>query len=71
MIEEIFIRGNSVIHGLDPRAKIVAAFAFSIVVAVCDRFAALVFAVGVSVALILMARLSLKKVLQNQAFAIV
>jgi cobalt/nickel transport system permease protein len=65
VIEEVFIGGNSVIHGLDPRAKIVAAFTFSIVVAVCDRFAALAFAVGVSVALILMARLPLKEVLRR------
>ena len=63
MIEEIFTHGSSVIHGLDPRVRIVAAFAFSIVVAVCDRFVALGFAVGVSVVLILIARLPLKKVL--------
>ena len=63
MIEEVFIHGNSIVHGLDPRTRVVAAFAYSIVVAVCDRFAALVVAVGVSVALILLARLSLKKVL--------
>jgi cobalt/nickel transport system permease protein len=63
MIEEIFTRGSSVIHELDPRVRIVAAFAFSIVVAVCDRFVALSFAVGVSVVLILMARLPLKRVL--------
>jgi cobalt/nickel transport system permease protein len=65
VIEEVFISGNFVIHGLDPRAKIVAAFAFSIVVAVCDRFAALAVAVGVSAALILVARLPLKKVLRR------
>jgi cobalt/nickel transport system permease protein len=63
MIEEVFISGDSVVHRLDPRARIVAAFAFSIVVAVCDRFAALAVAVAISVALILAARLSLKKVL--------
>ncbi len=65
MIEEVFIHGNSVIHALDPRARIVAAFAFSIVVAVCDRFAALAVAVGVSMSLILMARLPLRIVLKR------
>ena len=65
MIEEVFIHGNSVIHGLDPRVRIAAAFAFSIMVAVCDRFAALVVAVGVSVVLILAARLPLNKVLRR------
>jgi cobalt/nickel transport system permease protein len=62
VIEEVFVRGDSVIHGLDPRARIVTAFTFSAVVAVCDRFAALAVAVGVYVVLVLTARLSLKRV---------
>ncbi len=65
MIEEIFTSGSSVIHGLDPRVRIVAAFVFSIVVAVCDRFVALAVAVGVSLVLILAARLPLKKVFRR------
>ena len=62
MIGEDFLIGDSVIHRLDPRAKVITAAAFSIVVAVSERFAALLPSILVAVSFILLARLSLKRV---------
>ena len=58
MFEQTFADGNSVIHRLDPRVKAVAAFGFAMLVAMSDRFEALVPALILSVALVCMARLS-------------
>jgi len=65
VIEADFSEGNSIIHKLDPRVRTVAAFAFSIVVAVSDRFPALLFAIFTSIALVSLARLSIKLVLSR------
>ena len=62
MIEESFADGASIIHRLDPRGKIAAALAFSVLTAVADRFSALVLALAVAVALVLAARLSVRAV---------
>ena len=62
MIEESFFIGDSVIHRLDPRAKLIVAAAFSVVVATSDRFVALVPAILMAVSFIFLARLSLKEV---------
>ena len=62
MIEEGFINGDSIIHRLDPRIKIILSSAFSIVVAVSDRFMALIPAVILAFFFVLLAGLSLKKV---------
>ena len=48
MIEEEFSTGNSFVHRLDPRVKIISAVLFSVVVAVSDNFAALLSALTVS-----------------------
>ena len=62
MIEESFLVGDSFIHRLDPRARIIVAAAFSIVVATSDRFVALVPAIMIAVSFTFLARLSIKKV---------
>jgi len=57
-----FATGDSLLHRLDPRIKIVAALLFSVVVAVADKSLCLTIAVCFSVALLFMARLSLREV---------
>ncbi|MFC1868285.1 cobalt ECF transporter T component CbiQ [Thermodesulfobacteriota bacterium] len=65
MIEEDFSIGCSIIHRLDPRVKTAAAWVFSVVVAVSDRFPALVFSIFIALALAGLARLSLKILLSR------
>ncbi len=62
MIEEQFSTGDSFIHGLDPRIKIIAAILFSVVVAVSSCFLALCAALALSLLLVVLARLSARKV---------
>ena len=62
MIEESFLIGDSVIHRLDPRARVITAAVFSVVVAVSDRFVALLPSILVAVSFVFLARLSLKRV---------
>jgi cobalt/nickel transport system permease protein len=62
MVTETFAEGDSFVHRLDPRVKIVAALAFSVVTALVDRFPALFVAVAISMAFILAARLSVRAV---------
>jgi len=62
MIEEPFSTGNSIIHGLDPRVKIIVVTLFSVVVATSSRFLALLPALAISLFLVTMARLPIKKV---------
>jgi cobalt/nickel transport system permease protein len=63
MIEEPFSTGNSIIHGLDPRVKIIVALLFSVVVATSSRFPALLSALAISLLLVAMAKLPIKRVL--------
>ncbi|MBN1833541.1 MAG: cobalt ECF transporter T component CbiQ [Deltaproteobacteria bacterium] len=62
MIEESFLEGDSVIHRLDPRAKVITAVAFSIVVALSDRFVALLPSFLIALSFVFLAGLSLKRV---------
>lgn len=62
MIEETFVLGNSAIHRLDPRVRTITAAAFSLVVALSDRFTALVPAALFAGLLLLLARLPLREV---------
>jgi cobalt/nickel transport system permease protein len=62
MFNEPFAIGDSIIHRIDPRFKVVAAAAFSIVVAVSYRFPTLIVALTASMVLILAAQLDLKAV---------
>jgi cobalt/nickel transport system permease protein len=57
-----FATGDSLLHRLDPRVKIVVAALFSVVVAVADRYGCLVTAVCLSLTLLFLARLSLREV---------
>ncbi len=63
MIEEQFSTGNSFVHSLDPRVKIIVAIFFSVVVAVSSNFASLLPALALSLFLIILGKLSFKKVL--------
>ncbi|RLB20611.1 MAG: cobalt ECF transporter T component CbiQ [Deltaproteobacteria bacterium] len=65
IIEEQFSTGNSLVHNLDPRVKITVAILYSIVVAVSSNFLALLPALGVSVFLIILSKLSIRKVLHR------
>jgi len=57
MLAETFAEGNSFIHRLDPRVKVVAASAFSILAAISDQFAALIVALILAIALVSFAKL--------------
>lgn len=59
-IEE-FSQGSSLIHGLDPRVKIISAVLFSIIVALADRLAILTAALAVALLLVFLARLNAKR----------
>jgi len=63
IIEEQFSTGESFVHSLDPRVKIIVAILYSIVVAVSSNFSALLPALGVSVFLIVLGKISIRKVL--------
>ncbi|MBW1728188.1 MAG: cobalt ECF transporter T component CbiQ [Deltaproteobacteria bacterium] len=60
--EEQFSTGNSIIHGLDPRVKLIIVAFFSVIVAISSRFLALLPALAISLFLVAMAKLSIKKV---------
>lgn len=62
MIEISFNNGDSVIHRLDPRAKLIVAGTFSIIVALSDRFTALMPAILFAMAIVFLAGLCLKRV---------
>ncbi len=62
MINEPFAIGNSVIHRLDPRFKIIAVIAFSVATAVAYGFPALVTAFAASLVMLRLAGLALKSV---------
>lgn len=57
-----FATGDSLLHRLDPRVKIVVAILFSVVVAVADRYGCLATAVCLALTLLFLARLSLREV---------
>ena len=65
MFNEVFANGDSIIHRIDPRFKVVAAIVFSTVVAVSYRFTTLLSALFVAVILILAADLDLKAVFRR------
>jgi cobalt/nickel transport system permease protein len=65
MIEESFADGDSAIHRLDPKLKIVFAAVFSMVVAISNDFSTLLFALLVAVSMVCLARLNFKDVLRR------
>ena len=62
MISEPFATGDSRLHRLDPRIRLIAAAGFSIVAALCRAFPALFAALAVALALAALARLPFKAV---------
>jgi cobalt/nickel transport system permease protein len=65
MIRESFAEGNSWIHGIDPRLRVIGAVAFAAVVAVSYDFTALFTALVLSMFLALSARLEFRAALQR------
>lgn len=65
MIQEPFSTGSSPIHRLDPRAKLVAAAAFSVVVSLSHRFPALISALAISLALVFLSHLNFRAVVRR------
>ena len=65
MLEKSFATGDSIIHRLDPRGRIIVACAFSIIVAISNRFTALLFALFLSMIFAFLARLPFKKILSR------
>ena len=75
MVCDTYFRGDSIVHRLDPRVRIVATVAFSILVAVSWRFETLATAAAVSILLAVLARLPawplLKRLAAVNAFLLV
>lgn len=67
MIPETFAGGDSLIHRLDPRVKIVFATAFSLVLAVSQKYTSLLAGLGIAVLLICLARYDPKDVVRRLA----
>lgn len=65
MLQEPFAIGNSIIHRLDPRIRVLYACLYSIVVALSRNFQALTAAIMISLLLIMIAKLSAREVLKR------
>jgi cobalt/nickel transport system permease protein len=65
MISEPFASGNSIIHKLDPRIRIIVATVYCFVVAFSNQFPVLLIAVVISSALIISAGLGIKAVVKR------
>ena len=66
MIQEPFAIGNSWLHRIDPRFKIVAATVLSILIALSETFPALLGAVSGAVLLLLTAQLNAGALLKRR-----
>ena len=65
MIRESFAEGNSWIHGIDPRLRVIGAVLFAVVVAVSYDFTALFIALSLSLFMALSAQLGFRAVVQR------
>ena len=63
VINESFSEGNTFIHRLDPRIRLLSAFAFSIIISVASSFQALIPALVIAFILLVLARLPFKGLL--------
>jgi cobalt/nickel transport system permease protein len=63
LIKEKFSEGDSFLHKLDPRVKIVVALLFSAIVAVTDRYTPLLGYLSFAVGLIIIAKLKIREVI--------
>ncbi len=62
MVNETFATGHSLVHQIDPRVKILTAIFFSFLVAFSERFPTLIISLGFTLALIILANLSIRLV---------
>ncbi len=69
IINESFSEGNTFIHRLDPRVKLLAAFLFSAVMSVSVRFFPLFLSLALSIGLLAAARLPAKTLMKRLLFA--
>lgn len=69
VIKESFAEGDTFIHKLDPRIRLISTFVFSVIVSVSDRMGALLAAFAVSVCLLVLTRPPLKKIFYRLFFA--
>jgi len=67
MLQEPFVHGNSSIHTIDPRFKVVMATLYAFAVALADGFPALLLSLAFSFALIELSRLALREVARRVA----
>ncbi len=65
MMDEHFSKGESLLHRRDPRVKIIAAFLFTLVVALSNHFLVAGSALILAVILLLISRLRLKEVVKR------
>jgi len=65
MLQEPFAVGTSMVHRIDPRIRIAAATVYSVIVAVSRHFPTLVTALGVSLALVMLAKLPPREVIKR------
>lgn len=67
MLSEAFTGGNSIFHRLDPRLRIVFAILFSFLLAVSKSFPTMAAGLGLSMAMIWLSQIPLKKALKRLA----
>lgn len=65
MIKEKFSAGDSPLHRLDPRVKIIVALFFSVIVAVTDKYTSLLSALLFAVVIVAVARLKTKEIVSR------
>jgi cobalt/nickel transport system permease protein len=65
MLREPFATGDSFLHRLDPRIRLVAALIYSCTVAVCRSFPALWAAWGISIAMVVLSRIGIVEVFKR------
>ena len=65
MLQEPFAMGNSFIHRLDPRIRVLSACVYSIVVALSRNFQVLTAAILVSIFLVIVAQLSVREIFKR------
>ena len=65
MIKEKFSAGDSPLHRLDPRVKIIVALFFSVTVAVTDKYTSLLSALLFAVVIVAVARLKTKEIVSR------
>jgi cobalt/nickel transport system permease protein len=65
MLQEAFAYGNSYVHQLDPRLRLISACVYSIVVALSHSFQVLAAAVLISIFWIVLARLPIREIIKR------